>query len=88
MSRSFPRNDLGSGISGEGSDCAQALEHEVEGVQETSEFEAGAWTGMWVGSLEEGKARAGKNFTQGERFGLSRVDIREMNHKLSDVCWR
>ena len=40
MSRSLPREDLGSGISGEGSGCAQALEHEVEGVQENSEFEA------------------------------------------------
>lgn len=40
MSRSLPREDLGSGISGEGSGCAQALEHEVEGVHENSEFEA------------------------------------------------
>lgn len=30
----------------------------MEGVQENSEFEAvrrGAWIGMWVGSLDEGK---------------------------------
>lgn len=40
MSRSLPREDLGSEISGEGSECAQALGHEVKGVQKTSEFGA------------------------------------------------